>query len=297
MTAQNNDEHYKYQHLPYSNLSGELKKNLDPANAFFEDLTHLTWKYEDGLPVAVTSNYPEAIYQAYLDTIDSIKYLSKFVNQDTPKESPSYKELMYKRIENDILKRWIYHYHGAVKQLKLPALIPEIKDQPSQEQPTEKPDNISLIKNLFNDHIETIKKINRVDNKKLDMFIKNPVNSWSQITFSFDGQNILINKKPFSIKQIGFPELPKNNPGGSTAGLFIKILTGGKRYGDPTERKTVTKINKILKSVTGLADNPITGSGNNYILKFKVDNKAIDKLKDDYKNHPYDDGKSTDPND
>jgi len=136
--------------------------------------------------------------------------------------------------------------------------------------------------------------VTKPEDKRLQIFTVNPPKSWRGVKIGFDGKNILINKKPFTYKELGLPEISNNDPGNSTTGLLIKILTGIKRYGTPSERKTVSQINKILKNITGLTENPIVGSGHNFILKFKVDNALLQDPRDDFKELPFNDGQFID---
>ncbi len=142
MTTQNNDFDYKFEHLPYSNLSVRPRENLDfvednskngiihrwvanfekytkqhlkytglspryeddPTEDFFEYGTGHCWVFEDGIPILVKSDYPESIYREYLETRDNINFLSKCTHPDTPIETPNQQKLKIEKIKLNILE-------------------------------------------------------------------------------------------------------------------------------------------------------------------------------------------------
>ncbi|MBN1183492.1 MAG: hypothetical protein JXB49_14480 [Bacteroidales bacterium] len=208
-------------------------------------------------------------------------------------QEKGYKDLiievkLYECLNENIKRKWA-------------KLYPDSDFEPTAEAKpeTEKTEENTVESPATNENIyQIIKAIDRkLGDERLDVFVRKPPKSWKNIRIGFDGRNILINGKSYTYKELRLPKVPKNNPECSTTGLFIKILCEPDRIDNTNERKKISVLNKILKSLTGLPNNPISGSGDTYHIKFDIDTENIAQLRNDYKNLPYNDNKSANSDD
>jgi len=173
-------------------------------------------------------------------------------------------------------------------------LLPESNVRTPEAQPEVENTDVSTVESTatLKDICQTVKAIERRQgDERLEMFRLTPPAGWKNIKIGFDSENrgFFIKGKSFTYKELGLPKLPINNPECSTTGLFIKILFKPDRKDNSNERRKISELNKNLKSLTGLSENPITGNGDTYLFKFIIDNETNDRLKDDHKERPYDD--------